>query len=241
MRAREFLSAEAPYLEGGSIIHDGVEYNFDAVMSIAEKLPTKQCSVDELSWILNYDTPNPTRTNKADLSFPLIVSKSVNGKLAVIDGLHRLNLAVRNDVKTLPVKYIPLAELKSARLNEEVNRGVIYTKPDFKREWEEAARYPEFQQLGLAAWIDIAAQGRVVDWSSLDRVGNVELDLDNLDQDKVQRVAVDVKRNHVELPIVGLWADGTADLIAGNTRVATLIAQGHTPKVWAVDVPSDSD
>jgi hypothetical protein len=126
-------------------------------------------------------------------------------------------------------------------ISEASDRGVIYTKPNFKREWEEAARYPEFKQLGLAAWIDIAAQGRVVDWSSLDNVGNVELDLDNLDQDKVQRVAVDVKRNHVELPIVGLWADGTVDLIAGNTRVATLIAQGHTPKVWVVDVPSDSD
>jgi len=27
------------------------------------------------------------------------------------------------------------------------------------------------------------------------------------------------------------------DLIAGNTRIATLLDQGHDPKVWVVDVP----
>jgi GNAT superfamily N-acetyltransferase len=124
---------------------------------------------------------------------------------------------------------------------EASSRGVIYTKPDFEREWEEAARYPEFEQLGRAAWMAIAGQGQVVDWASLDSVGNVELDLDSLDQNKVQSVAVDVKRNQVELPIVGQWADGTLDLIAGNTRIATLLAQRHNPQVWLVDVPGDTE
>ena len=124
---------------------------------------------------------------------------------------------------------------------ESSDRGVIYTKPNFAREWLEAARYPEFKQLGRAVWMDCAAQGRVVDWTSLDNVGNVELDLANLDQDKVRGVAVDVKRNQVELPIVGQWADGTLDLIAGNTRIATLLAQGHNPQVWLVDVPVDKE
>jgi hypothetical protein len=108
-----------PYREGGSITHDGVEYDFDTVMSIAEKLPTQQYSVDRLSWILKYDTPDPTRTNNADISFPLIVSPSNDGRLAVIDGLHRLNKAVKQHVKTLPVKYIEPAELKSARINKQ--------------------------------------------------------------------------------------------------------------------------
>ncbi len=110
--------AEGSYREGGSITHDGVEYDFDSVMSIAEKLPTKTCSVDKLSWVLKYDTPDEHRVKKADISVPLIVTKSVNGKLAAIDGLHRLTKAVRNGVKTLPVKYIEPNELESAKLKQ---------------------------------------------------------------------------------------------------------------------------
>jgi predicted chitinase/pyrimidine deaminase RibD-like protein len=120
-------------------------------------------------------------------------------------------------------------------------RGVIYTRPNLEREWEEANRYPEFQKLGKDAWIDIAKQGRAVNWSSLDSVGNVESDLSLLDSDKVRRATVDVQRNKVELPIVGRWPDGWLDLIGGNTRIATLLDQGHDPKVWLVDIPEVDD
>jgi hypothetical protein len=123
-------AAKVPYREGGSIIHDGVEYDFDAVMSIAEKLPTEQCPVDKLSWVLKYDTADKNRTNKADISFPLIVAKSVDNKLTVIDGLHRLNKAVRENVKTLPIKYIKSTELKSARLNKKELKEEYVTEMD---------------------------------------------------------------------------------------------------------------
>ena len=118
-------------------------------------------------------------------------------------------------------------------------RGVIYTKPNLNREWQEAIRYPEFQKLGKDAWIKIASQGRVAKWSSLADVGNVDTDLSKLDPEKVKRTANDVKRNKVELPIVGRWPNGRLDLIGGNTRVATLSNQGHDPRVWVVDVPGD--
>lgn len=107
---------EGSYREGGSITHDGVEYDFDSVMSIAEKMPTKTCSVNKLSWVLQYDTPNKERLERADITVPLIVTKSVNGKLAAIDGLHRLAKAVRDNVKTLPVKYVTPKMLSSAKI-----------------------------------------------------------------------------------------------------------------------------
>jgi hypothetical protein len=116
-------------------------------------------------------------------------------------------------------------------------RDVIYTAPDLEVEWEEANRYPEFQKSGKDKWFEIAKQGKVVRWSELDNVGNVEQDLYSLDQNKVKQVAVDIKRNKIELPIVGQWSDGHLDLISGNTRIASLLNRGHDPKVWLINVP----
>ena len=108
-----------PYREGGSIIHDGAEYDFDLVMSLAEKLPSRPCAVDQLAWVLEYDTPLDRRVLAADISVPLIVATSEDGRMAVIDGLHRLTKAAGLQVKSLQIKYIPMAELESARLTKE--------------------------------------------------------------------------------------------------------------------------
>ena len=139
--------AEGSYREGGSITHDGVEYDFDSVMSIAEKMPTKTCSVDKLSWVLEYDTPNKERLERADITVPLIVTKSVNGKLAAIDGLHRLAKAVRDNVKTLPVKYIKPSELESAKLNKQGVSEGSNDKPEAgdKIIWYHSNHYPELE------------------------------------------------------------------------------------------------
>ena len=136
--------AEGSYREGGSITHDGVEYDFDRVMSIAEKLPTKTCSVDKLSWILKYDTPNKERLERADITVPLIVTKSSNSKLAAIDGLHRLAKAVRDNVKTLPVKYVSPKMLPSAKISKvdptynvnEVKLDELYGSKDSLKNWD---------------------------------------------------------------------------------------------------------
>lgn len=116
---------------------------------------------------------------------------------------------------------------------------VTYTKPNFDREWEEAERYPEFQKAGKDTWINIAKQGSVAKWSELRDVGNVDTDLSGLERDKIKRAGTMVGAGKVELPIVGRWPDGYLDLIAGNTRIATLLSQGHDPKVWVVDVPEE--
>jgi len=122
-------------------------------------------------------------------------------------------------------------------VTEDAMRGVIYIKPNLENEWPEANRYPEFHKLGKDQWIKIARQGSMAKWSSLKDVGNFDSDLSNLEPGKRKRAAVQVNRGKVELPIVGRWPNGELDLIAGNTRTATLLDQGHDPKVWVVDVP----
>lgn len=115
--------AEGSYQEGGSITHDGVEYDFDKVLAIAETKPTKQCAVSKLTWVLAYDKPDINRLKNADISVPIVITKSNNGKLTVIDGLHRLAKAVDTNINSLPVKYITNDELQSARLKQRVAEG----------------------------------------------------------------------------------------------------------------------
>jgi GNAT superfamily N-acetyltransferase len=115
--------SESSYKEGGSITHDGVKYDFDKVLAMAETKPTKQCPVSKLEWVLAYDEPDTTRLKNADISVPVVITKSNNGKLTVIDGLHRLAKAVDKNVNSLPVKYITNDELQSARLKQYVAEG----------------------------------------------------------------------------------------------------------------------
>jgi predicted nucleotidyltransferase len=147
----------------------------------------------------------------------------------------------RQSLKPYPVDVsayrMPELLIPRQGMAEDAMRGVIYTKPNLEHEWPEANRYPEFHKLGKDQWIKIARQGSMAKWSSLKDVGNVDSDLSNLEPEKRKRAAAMVNRGKVELPIVGRWSNGDLDLIAGNTRLATLLDQGHDPKVWVVDVP----
>jgi len=127
--------------------------------------------------------------------------------------------------------------MKIKSIYEDHARAIKYAEPNLDAEWEEANRYREFKILGKDAWLKQARIGKVENWSSLGYVGNVCTDLSALESDKVERVQAAIKRDEVELPIVGRWPDGTLDLIAGNTRIATLLNIGIDPKVWVVDVP----
>lgn len=127
--------------------------------------------------------------------------------------------------------------MKLRLLYEDHARAIKYTEPNLDTEWEEANRYREFKILGKDAWLKQARKGKVESWSSLGHVGNVCADLSALEPEKVERVQATIKRDEVELPIVGRWPDGTLDLMAGNTRIAVLLDIGVDPKVWVVDVP----
>lgn len=113
-----------------------------------------------------------------------------------------------------------------------------YRKPNFNREWLEANRYPEFQEIGKRGWLELAPNGSVVKYSNIkDVLGNVNLDFDSLEKDKKQRFIEDYKTGVIEVPIAVKFNDFEYDLLGGNTRLAGLIRIGHDPKIWVVQAP----
>ena len=113
-----------------------------------------------------------------------------------------------------------------------------YRKPNFSREWLEANRYPEFQDIGKSGWLELAPNGSVVRYSNIkDVLGNVNLDFDSLEKDKKQRFIEDYKTGIIEVPIAVKFNDFEYDLLGGNTRLAGLVRIGHDPKIWVVQAP----
>jgi hypothetical protein len=67
-------------------------------------------------------------------------------------------------------------------------KEIQYTKPNFANEWEEAMRYPEFEDMGKEEWIKIASQGKPELFSKIRKVlGNVDLRFDRLRKAKRER------------------------------------------------------
>jgi len=120
---------------------------------------------------------------------------------------------------------------------EDLKDSISYTKPNFEYEWEEAIRYPEFKKMGKEKWINLANQGHTVRYSDIKRVlGNVDLDFDNLEDAKKARFQKAFNSGVIEHPIAVKFKDNDYDLVAGNTRVAGLVAQGVDPEIWIVDL-----
>lgn len=122
-------------------------------------------------------------------------------------------------------------------LKEVVNPKLTYTKPNFENEWEEAARYPEFIEIGKEGWIKLAKDGYITKYSKIkDVLGNVDLDFDSLEQPKKERFNKALEQGKIELPIVVKFNDQDYDLVAGNTRLSGLVNKGIDPTLWVVEL-----
>jgi hypothetical protein len=82
----------------------------------ADNLPIIQFNVNELAWILEWDTPDPIRIRSADLSAPILVT-TWQEKFVVLDGLHRLAKAVYQSEKYIYGKYIPNEVMPIFKIN----------------------------------------------------------------------------------------------------------------------------
>lgn len=102
--------------EDSTFVHDNNWYNLNTVLQLAEHLPVELVEVGELLWCVEKLTDEEIeRADKADLSFPILVTRW-GGRLVTVDGFHRLIKAVRCGVTTLPSKYIDEETLRAARM-----------------------------------------------------------------------------------------------------------------------------
>jgi predicted SprT family Zn-dependent metalloprotease len=112
-----------------------------------------------------------------------------------------------------------------------------FKKPNFDFEWDEALRYPEFEDMGKEGWINLAKDGYMTKYSEIqDILGNVDLDFDTLEEPKKERFKKSIKSGKMELPIVVKFSDEDYDLIAGNTRLSGLVSKGIDTPLWVVDL-----
>ncbi len=103
-------SVSAVYREGGTFTHEGKEYDLDTHLAQADNIATEDLPVDKLVWVLEHDTPDPVRTEKADVTKPILVSSTSDGRLAVVDGLHRLARTIQLGGNTIPAKQIQVKQ-----------------------------------------------------------------------------------------------------------------------------------
>ena len=124
-------------------------------------------------------------------------------------------------------------------LNEDIKK-INYTKPNFKDEWEEAIRYSEFKEMGLKSWIEIANKGYITSYSKIkDKLGNVDLKFDSLEEPKKQRFQDALNKGNIEMSIAVKFSDDDYDLVAGNTRISGLVKNKIDPKIWVVDLSNN--
>jgi hypothetical protein len=116
-----------------------------------------------------------------------------------------------------------------------------YIKPNFNREWYEAARYPEFEEMGRKGWLELTSQNfAITNYGKIkDVLNNVNLDYDSLEQEKKDRFERDFEKGRIEIPIVVKFSEDDYDLLGGNTRLAGLVKNGINPKLWVIDISKD--
>jgi hypothetical protein len=91
--------------------------------------------------------------------------------------------------------------------------------------------------MGKEGWFKLAKLGYVTNYSKIENVlGNVDLDFDNLESDKIERFNKAFELGKIEVPIAVKFNDNDYDLVAGNTRLSGLVSKGIDPKIWVVDI-----
>lgn len=118
MRLFEIYQEEAD----STFVHDGRTYNINQLFKMADHLKTDLYRVSDMTWILNFDQPEPDDYEEVNIEFPILITmwfdESVGAwRHAVIDGLHRLNKARVSKVSHIPGKMIPKEMLDACLIN----------------------------------------------------------------------------------------------------------------------------
>ena len=94
---------------------DGDKITLKDLLKATEDIPVKNFSVKKLKKHLltwENDDNEISKIDKADLKYPILVFVNDKGSIiTIIDGHHRIHKAIRNKMKTIKAKLIPLNNL----------------------------------------------------------------------------------------------------------------------------------
>jgi len=125
---------------------DGDKVTLIDLLDATEDIPVKNIPVDKIkSKLLTWDNDEKevSKIEKADLKYPILIFVDGNNKIiSIIDGHHRAQKAVRNKLKTIKAKLIPINSLpKNMRKvfshlgkQEEKEGAGAYDAPAFEME-----------------------------------------------------------------------------------------------------------
>lgn len=95
---------------GDTFNHDGKIYDLKKVKEAVKNKPVRALQVADLKWVLKYADVDAERLKTADTVNPVIATYR-DGQWVVLDGAHRLTVAVKEKLKELPAKVISKADL----------------------------------------------------------------------------------------------------------------------------------
>ena len=125
---------------------DGDKVTLMDLLDATEDIPVKNIPVDKIkSKLLTWDEDDKevSKIERADLQYPILIFVDGNNKIiSIIDGHHRAQKAVRNKLKTIKAKLIPINSLpKNMRKvfshlskQEEKEGSGAYDAPAFEME-----------------------------------------------------------------------------------------------------------
>ncbi len=141
---------------------------------------------------------------------------------------------IREEIRKIKLDHIGEDTKYDSKLNK---MKIKFSKPNFNFEWEEAIRYPEFEEMGKQKWLSIANKGKTTLFSTIKKItGNVDLHFNRLEKAKQDRFKSAFETGVIEMPIVVKFSNNEYDLVAGNTRLAGLVKNKIDPKVWVIDI-----
>jgi len=171
----------------------------------------------------------PAKESEVD---PLELKKGIEVEMEHTDSSKVAKRIALQHLAEDPKYYTKLGTLK---LQESVE--IKYQDPNFETEWEEALRYPEFEEMGKDGWLDVAKKGKTVSYNGIRKyLGNVDLNFISLEEPKKERFKRAFQKGVIEKPIAVKFSDTDYDLVAGNTRLAGLLDKGYNPQIWVVDI-----
>lgn len=97
--------------------HDNIEYSLNKLERLVDKSKPIDIEVSKLKWILKYTKIFKFRVEKANIKYPILITK-YGKRWVVLDGAHRLQKAINENIKLLPAIKVTQEILSKAKLKD---------------------------------------------------------------------------------------------------------------------------